>query len=91
MTKEGKDSTRIELEPVIKQLTDVLGIEKPYTVAAVIDEEDNNKLLGWSLARVNTDGTLTEFEEYRCDTLEEFFLVILDDDFFWQKKTEKNG
>ena len=49
---------KIELKPIVDQLTEALNLEEGFKVSAMIDEDNDNKLLGWIIVKVLEDGTL---------------------------------
>ena len=69
---------KIELKQVIEQLTEAVGLKNPRRVAALIDEEDNNKLVGWTIVMVNNDGRLTPIKE-QFKTIKELWEHCLND------------
>ncbi len=46
---------KVELKPIIDQLTEAIGLPAGMTVAALID---NDELLGWIIARKMPDGQI---------------------------------
>ena len=50
----------VELKPIIDQLSDALPLTKPLKVAAIIDEENNNEIIGWTIVYVHEDGTISK-------------------------------
>jgi len=51
---------KVELKPIIDQLSDALPLSKPLKVAAIIDEENNDEIIGWTIVYVNEDGTISK-------------------------------
>ena len=49
---------KVELKPIIDQLSDALPLSKPLKVAAIIDEENNDEIIGWTIVEVNKDGPI---------------------------------
>lgn len=48
---------KIELKPIIDQLTEAIGLMEGYKVSAMIDDHDD-KLIGWMIVKVLEDGTI---------------------------------
>ena len=51
--------TKIDLKQITKQLNDLLGLEENVRVAAMIDNEKDNEIVGWCLTKVDEDGNTT--------------------------------
>lgn len=49
---------KVELKPIIDQLTEAIGLDKGYKVSAMIDENKDDQLAGWIIVKVLDDGTL---------------------------------
>ena len=49
---------KVELKPIIDQLTEAIGLDKGYKVSAIIDENKDDQLAGWIIVKVLDDGTL---------------------------------
>ena len=62
---------KIELKPIVDQLTEAINLEKGYKVSAMIDEDNDNKLMGWMIVKVLDDGTLLPQSTLKFDTIKE--------------------
>jgi len=49
---------KVELKPIIDQLTEACGLSDGYKVSAMIDENKDDQLIGWIIVKVLDDGTL---------------------------------
>lgn len=49
---------KIELKPIVDQLTEAIGLMEGYKVSAMIDDANNDKLVGWMIVKVLEDGTI---------------------------------
>ena len=49
---------KVELKPIIDQLSEALRLSENKKVAAIIDETNNNEIIGWTIVEVNEDGTI---------------------------------
>ena len=47
---------KVELKQIIDQLNEVCGLSDGYKVSALIDNENNNKIVGWTIVKVYDDG-----------------------------------
>ena len=43
---------KIELKKILEQLTDICDLPNDHKVAAIIDEDNNNEILGWEIVKV---------------------------------------
>ena len=59
---------KVELKPIIDQLSDAIGLPVGTTVAALID---NGELKGWTLARLMPDGQLISVSEKTYATIKD--------------------
>ena len=62
---------KIELKPIIDQLTEAINLEKGYRVSALIDEDDNNKLVGWTIVKVLEDGVILPQCDHKYDNIKQ--------------------
>lgn len=62
---------KIELKPIVEQLTEAVGLEKGYAVGAMIDEDNDDKLIGWMILKVLEDGTLLPQSNKQYNTIKE--------------------
>lgn len=51
--------TKIDLKQITEQLNELLGLEENIRVAAMIDNEKDNEIVGWCLTKVDEDGNTT--------------------------------
>ena len=49
---------KIELKPIVDQLTEAIGLMEGYKVSAMIDDDHDDKLVGWMIVKVLEDGTI---------------------------------
>ena len=49
---------KVELKEIIDQLSEAIDLSQYYKVSALIDEEQDNKIVGWTIVRVHEDGTI---------------------------------
>lgn len=54
---------KIELKPIIDQLSDAIELDNHHKVSALIDE-DNNELLGWCIVEVFEDCTIEPIDDH---------------------------
>lgn len=47
---------KVELKQIIDQLSEAIGLEKGFKVAALIDKESD--IVGWGIAKVYEDGKI---------------------------------
>ena len=67
---------KVELKPIIDQLSEALHLSKSLKVAAIIDEENNNEIISWTIVYVHEDGTISKSslkEKMLFGTLKELF------------------
>ena len=67
---------KVELKTIIDQLSEALPLSKPLKVAAIIDEENNNEIIAWTIVHVNEDRTISKSflkEKMLFGTLKELF------------------
>ncbi len=62
---------KVELKPIIDQLSEALDFEEKKKVAALVEDE---KIVGWTVVNVQDDGTLIPIPSAdRFNTLKELF------------------
>ena len=61
---------KIELKPIIDQLTEVVGLPQGQKVSALIDD-DGSTLVGWIIVNVHEDGTISPISQERFKTIKE--------------------
>lgn len=59
---------KVELKPIIDQLSDVLDLAEGQKVAAVVTDEE---IVGWTIVEVAEDGTINPVDDNKFETLKE--------------------
>ena len=49
---------KVELKEIIEQLSEAINLSEGYKVSALIDDEQDNKIVGWTVVKVFDDGTI---------------------------------
>lgn len=49
---------KVELKEIVDQLTMVCDLPNDHKVAAIIDEDNNNEILGWEIVKVYENNTI---------------------------------
>ena len=49
---------KVELKEIIEQLSEAINLTEGYKVSALIDDEQDNKIVGWTIVKVFEDGTI---------------------------------
>ena len=49
---------KVELKEIIEQLSEAINLTEGYKVSALIDDEHDNKIVGWTVVKVFDDGTI---------------------------------
>ena len=49
---------KVELKEIIEQLSEAINLTEGYKVSALIDDEQDNKIVGWTVVKVFDDGTI---------------------------------
>ena len=49
---------KVELKEIIEQLSEAINLAEVYKVSALIDDEQDNKIVGWTVVKVFDDGTI---------------------------------
>lgn len=60
---------KIELKPIIDQLTEAIGLSNGRKVAALI--EDDGSLVGWTIVKYQEDGTIQRISDEKYDTIKD--------------------
>ena len=60
---------KIELKPIIEQLTEAIGLPDGKKVAALI--EDDGSLVGWTIVKYQEDGTIQRISDEKYDTIKD--------------------
>ena len=50
---------KVELKPIIDQLTEAICLKEGFKVCAIIDDNDGETITGWGIVSVDEDGTIT--------------------------------
>lgn len=61
---------KIDLKPIIDQLTEVIKLPKNQSVSALIDD-DGDTLVGWTVVNVYEDGTIKSITSERFNTIKD--------------------
>jgi len=62
---------KIELKPIVDQLTEAIGLMEGYKVSAMIDDDHDDKLVGWMIVKVLEDGTILPQSTDRFSSIKE--------------------
>lgn len=54
---------KIELKDIINQLTEGIDLDEGFKVSALIDENNNNEIVGWTVVEVAEDGTIKPIDK----------------------------
>ncbi len=54
---------KIELKDIINQLSQGIDLDEGFKVSVVIDENNNNKIAGWTVVKVSEDGTIEPIDK----------------------------
>lgn len=68
---------KIELKPIIDQLTDAINLDKHHKVSALIDDDNNNALIGWCIVEVFDDGTIKPIDDLIYKDIKELLNAYL--------------
>lgn len=49
---------KVELKEIIDQLSEAINLPEGFKVSALIDDEHDNKIVGWTVVKVYEDGTI---------------------------------
>jgi hypothetical protein len=61
---------KIELKPIIDQLTEAIELPNGQKVSALIDD-DGDSLVGWTVVNIYEDGTIEPISKERYGTIKE--------------------
>lgn len=59
---------KVELKPIIDQLTEVVDLREGFKVCALVEDDD---IIGWSVVQLNEDGTIIPFDHHQFKTLKQ--------------------
>ena len=62
---------KVELKQIIDQLTEACGLSDGYKVSALIDDENDNKIVGWTIVRVYEDGRIEPYNDVKFNNIKE--------------------
>ena len=68
---------KVELKQIIDQLTEVCGLDDGYKVSALIDDENNNKIVGWTIVKVYDDGHIEPYNNVKFNNINELINAYL--------------
>lgn len=54
---------KIELKEIINQLSEGINLAEGFKVSALIDENNNNEIVGWTVVEVAEDGTIKPIDK----------------------------
>lgn len=67
---------KVELKEIIEQLSEAIDLAEGYKVSALIDNEQDNKIVGWTVVKVFDDGTIKPVNK-NFDNLKELIKTYL--------------
>ena len=67
---------KVELKEIIEQLSEAINLAEGYKVSALIDDEQDNKIVGWTIVKVFEDGTIKPVNK-NFDNLKELIKTYL--------------
>ena len=67
---------KVELKEIIEQLSEAINLAEGYKVSALIDDEQDNKIVGWTVVKVFDDGTIKPVNK-NFDNLKELIKTYL--------------
>lgn len=70
---------KIELKLITEQLTEALGLTDDRKVAALIDEDNDNKFIGWCIVRYKENGEITPQLGTKVSNIKELFERFYED------------
>lgn len=54
---------KIELKEIINQLSEGINLDEGFKVSALIDENNNHEIVGWTVVKVSEDGTIEPIDK----------------------------
>ena len=55
---------KIELKEIVNQLSEGINLAEGFKVSALIDENNNNEIVGWTVVKVAEDGTIEPIDKF---------------------------
>lgn len=68
---------KVELKQIIDQLTEACGLDDGYKVSALIDDENDNKIVGWTIVKVYDDGHIEPYNDVKFNNINELINAYL--------------
>jgi hypothetical protein len=62
---------KVELKQIIDQLSETCNLDKGYKVSALIDDENDNKIVGWTIVKVYDDGKIKPLNDVKFKSIKE--------------------
>lgn len=62
---------KVELKQIIDQLSEACHLYKNYKVSALIDDENDNKIVGWTIVKVYDDGKIEPLKDIKFKSIKE--------------------
>jgi len=62
---------KVELKQIIDQLTEACCLSDGYKVSALIDDENDNKIVGWTIVKVYEDGRIEPLKNINFKSIKE--------------------
>ena len=60
---------KVELKPIIDQLSELLELPEGLKVSALVN--DNDEIVGWTIVKVSEDGTISPITDKRFKSIKE--------------------
>lgn len=80
---------KVELKQIIEQLTELVGLEEGYKVAALVDTK-TNVVEGWYVVKVLEDGKIIPIETLNFKTVKEMMECSQNDNHLISSYIKKN-
>ena len=80
---------KVELKQIIEQLTELVGLEDGYKVAALVDTK-TNVVEGWYVVKVFEDGKIIPIETLNFKTVKEMMECSQNDNHLISSYIKKN-
>jgi len=80
---------KVELKQIIEQLTELVGLEDGYKVAALVDTK-TNVVEGWYVVKVLEDGRIIPIETLNFKTVKEMMECSQNDNHLISSYIKKN-
>lgn len=68
---------KIELKQIVDQLTETCGLDDGYKVSALIDTENNNEIIGWTIVKGFEDGHIEPINDVKFNNINELINAYL--------------